>query len=369
MTKNHILFIIPLPPPVSGAAIAAETVTNYMKKHHDIKVINYERGNLISGKFSFKQLFKIIILGIKIAINRRRVNSVYMIVSSTFLGNLRDMFLLVIMGKRLRENTVLHLHGSNIDKYLSAAPLWIKSLNKRMLGDVKSAIVLGETFKNIFDGYISSDKISIVRNFIKNNLFIKQGNIQDKFKSNRKINILFLSNLMKEKGYEIILDAFISLNEDIRNNAILHFAGVFFSDAEKSSFLEKIENKSNIIYHGPIGGEKKQRLLWNSHIFCLPTYYKFEGQPISILEAYAAGCIVLTTTKGGIRDIFTDNKNGFYVKIGDIDSLREKLDKLIMNITDYRHIAYFNLKEASEKYTEEMFCRNIESILLSNLAN
>ena len=64
-----------------------------------------------------------------------------------------------------------------------------------------------------------------------------------------------------------------------------------------------------------VEGEEKRNLLKQSHIFCLPTFHKFEGQPISILEAYASGCIVLTTANGGINEIFKNGTNGFLVNM------------------------------------------------------
>ena len=42
----------------------------------------------------------------------------------------------------------------------------------------------------------------------------------------------------------------------------------------------------------------------------LPTYYKMEGQPISILEAMATGNVILTTRHAGIPDVVTDGKHG-----------------------------------------------------------
>lgn len=41
----------------------------------------------------------------------------------------------------------------------------------------------------------------------------------------------------------------------------------------------------------------------------LPSLY--EGHPLVVLEAFAAGCIVIATPVGGVLDIVTDRKNGF----------------------------------------------------------
>jgi glycosyltransferase involved in cell wall biosynthesis len=364
--KKSILCIVPLPPPITGAAIASDSIVTYLRQHHNVLVMPYQRGNLISGKFSLKQLLRIIAIGVRLAIIEKRFDSVYLVISSTFWGNLRDLFFLDMMGYGLRNKTVLHLHVANIDRYLSGALPWIKYLNKKMLGSVNQAIVLGETFRNIFSGYISNDKIRILKNYFKHYLLAPEEHISKKFSSPAKINILFLSNLIKEKGYEVLLDAFLSLPESVRNKATLHFAGEIYSAHEKKSFITKINNRANIFYYGQVAGKEKRKLLKDCHIFCLPTFYKFEGQPISILEAYASGCIVLTTTTGGINDIFINDKNGFFVEIESASSLREKLEMLIINIDKYKNIANFNFKEASEKYTEEIFCKNMEAILLNN---
>lgn len=359
-----ILCIVPLPPPITGAAIASETIVNYLKQSYDGVVIPYQRGNLISGRFSLRQFMRVLIIGIRLGLIRKNFDSVYFVISSSFWGNLRDLFFLFALGYKLRTKTVLHLHGANIDRYLRKAIFLIKYLNRRMLGDVRYGIVLGETFKNIFDGYVADNKIGIVKNYFTPSLLIDKASLLRKFNFPEKVNILFLSNLIREKGYELLLDAFLSLREEVRGRAILHFAGEMYSDKEKTLFLNKIKNKDNIFYHGPVAGNEKQELLWKTHIFCLPTYYRYEGQPISILEAYASGCIVLTTNNGGIRDIFRDGVNGFFIDITK-NKLREKLEMLIMNLDNYKHIAIYNFKEALEKYTAKRFCMEIEQILLS----
>jgi glycosyltransferase involved in cell wall biosynthesis len=364
---------VPLSPPITGPAVASETSVNFLKQHHEVMVIQYQRGNLISGKFSLRQLVNILSIGIKLKFLKKSYDSVYLVISSTFWGNMRDMFFLLMMGSKLRRKTVFHLHGANIDRYFNAAPFWIRFLNKRLWSKVKNAIVLGETFKNIFNRYIPNDKIKIVKNFFNPYLLISEERLRTKFILVEKVNVLFLSNLIAEKGYELLLDAFMSLPEDIHSKAELHFAGEFDSFEGKALFLNKIKGRNNILYHGPVEGKEKQELLWNAHIFCLPTIHKYEGQPISILEAYSSGCVVLTTPNGGINDIFINDANGFFLAINmglDRDrleeklreELREKLKMIIMDISNYKDMAYFNRNETMNKYTEEIYCKNVEKI-------
>ena len=110
-------------------------------------------------------------------------------------------------------------------------------------------------------------------------------------------------------------------------------------------------------------------------MFCLPTWLKFEGQPISIIEAYASGCIVVTTANGGINDIFNDNVNGVLLHVNfnaNNDRIQEELRKklgnklqyILTNIDANKDIALSNRREAESQYTENLFCKNIEKILI-----
>jgi len=83
--------------------------------------------------------------------------------------------------------------------------------------------------------------------------------------------------------------------------------------------------------------------------------------------------------KRGIKDIFTDQLNGYYLNVNfemNKDRLKdmlkheveEKLNTIIPDIAKYKHIAHFNRGEAMSKYTMEGYCRNIEKILIGENA-
>ncbi len=370
-TRKSILCLVPLPPPITGAALASENVVSHIAQSHEVVVLEYQRGNLISGKFSLRQVFRILLIGCRLFLLRllKQFDHAYLVVSSSFLGNIRDLFFMIMMGSKLRKRLTVHLHGANIDTYLQAASVWLKFLNRVLYKDVKSAIVLGETFHNIFDGYVPLDKVRIVKNYFDPHLLIPEAYLQQKYKAIEKVNFLFLSNLIKEKGYEKLLDAFLCLDGELSNKAVLCFAGAINSPAEKESFLKKIADKPNIRYHGPVIGEEKKRLLWDSHVFCLPTFFKYEGQPISVLEAYASGCVVLTTQNGGIRDIFVNAKNGYFINEEleiDVVDLKKRLEYFILNMDGDKAMAEYNREEAVQKYMRETFNREIDHIVLNS---
>ena len=160
-----------------------------------------------------------------------------------------------------------------------------------------------------------------------------------------------------------LIDAYELLSIEEKNKINISFAGDFNSVDSQSKFLNKISKYKNIKYLGVIEGIEKINLFNNADIFCLPTYYAFEGQPISIIEAYASGCAVITTNHSGIKDIFTPGVNGLEVEICNSNSLSEALRYFINNPFIIKKFQIHNFSEALKKYTEIIHLNKLISII------
>jgi glycosyltransferase involved in cell wall biosynthesis len=125
-------------------------------------------------------------------------------------------------------------------------------------------------------------------------------------------------------------------------NFHLTFAGAFIASPDdpfgyditvaEDEFLKRIKSdklKEYISYLGVVIGEEKEVLLRESDIFILPTAYHVEGQPVSIIEAMAYGCAIVSTKYRSIPDIVSENKNGFYVEYGNPLSISSKIEELL----------------------------------------
>jgi glycosyltransferase involved in cell wall biosynthesis len=162
------------------------------------------------------------------------------------------------------------------------------------------------------------------------------------------------------------LDAYFSLPEKTRQRIQIDLAGEFKTEGEKAKILNKILNHPNITYHGIVIGNKKKALFSNAHVFCLPTYYPYEGQPISILEAYAAGCVVMTTNHSGIPDIFKDSKNGYLVDKKSSESISRVIEKIVIDADRNLLLkkALYNSNLANEKYRAVKYCNELKKVIL-----
>jgi glycosyltransferase involved in cell wall biosynthesis len=129
---------------------------------------------------------------------------------------------------------------------------------------------------------------------------------------NTRIELLFLSNLYRAKGLWIAAETARALTRrgiDVR----LRCAGAWLFDQERAAFAVEFAAElaaGTIELVGFADEVAKVRLFASSHFFVLPIPGDVEGQPLALLEAMAHGVVPITTTAGGMVDIFPEGNAG-----------------------------------------------------------
>jgi glycosyltransferase involved in cell wall biosynthesis len=130
--------------------------------------------------------------------------------------------------------------------------------------------------------------------------------------SGSRIELLFLSNLYRAKGLWIAAAAARALARrgiDVR----LRCAGAWLFDQERADFVVEFAAElaaGAIELVGFADQVAKARLFASSHFFVLPIPGDVEGQPLALLEAMAHGVVPITTTAGGMVDVFPERGAG-----------------------------------------------------------
>jgi glycosyltransferase involved in cell wall biosynthesis len=360
--KKKLILIAPLPPPITGQSVVSEYLLKKLDENFDIISINYGRKDAVSSSgLNLAFIKKVLNLGKLIKKNKNDTDIVYFTISQSIPGNLKDLYLLYKMGKKLRQRCIIHLHGGYFDKLFDKLFFPIRLINRLLFQDIKSGIVLGNSLIKCLLPLMDQSRISVIENFFKNEIRISEMELKTKWQNPDLIKILFLSNMMKSKGYQELLDAFTGLDDDTRMKFHLSFAGEFDSRKDKDAFLKTISEFQNISYNGTVSGIEKIKLLHESHALFLPTYYHIEGQPVSILESYASGLAVFTTDQGGIKDIFTDNTNGISIQKQSKKAIYDILKDFHNYKDKYKIFAYYN-HSYSELFSENIFLDKIKKL-------
>jgi len=356
---HKILLVGPLPPPLTGPSVANTLIRdslNAQEGYHctvaDTSYGDYRR----MGKFSFRKVF-FYLMHYKYLMRIRWADTVYLIPGQTFLGVVRYS-LFIYLARLLKKQVVIQIRGGYLGTEYRQVGRLKKKIIYHILCRVNKGIVLSQSLRYMLQPFLPINRIYILKNFVQDDLWAEQ---EEPIIHTDRLRILFLSNLIPEKGILDVLDALL----------LLKARGVPFHAALAGEVLpiyqETIERKIQkladvVTYHGVVQGRTKRQLLHESNVFVLPTYYKMEGQPISILEAYATGNIVVTTDHAGICDIFSDGRNGFYVEKNSPNEIADQLEMLHRNLGTLASMMQYNVREAREKYTTSRFMTELVQI-------
>jgi glycosyltransferase involved in cell wall biosynthesis len=147
----------------------------------------------------------------------------------------------------------------------------------------------------------------------------------------------------------------------------MDFVGKWHSDPAFQQtwedFLNTHELQDWVQYHGAKYGAEKQVFFEQAGIFALPTFYKNECFPISILEAMSFGLPVVSTTEGAISEIVIDGETGYSIPKNRPEALADALQKLLVDKTTAQKMGANALGHFNEKYTLEVFERNMVKTL------
>ena len=262
---------------------------------------------------------------------------------------------------------VLHIHGGGLRKSYEGAPPLLQRLFRGAWKRLSKVVVLSPGLKREFSGLFPPEKIEVVANGVPQALF------DSGFPSPRgtpaageKWQVLYLSNLIEDKGYVDVLRAAKCCQEQALP---VHFT---LAGAQTDrSHVDPVQWKrdhglENLDVVGPLYGEEKKQAFARSHLFLLPSRMT-EGQPISILEAMHFGVLVLSTRRGGIPELMAAQEGLSPLEMEEDfpTVIATKLRALCEGEIDFEKNSQRNQREAQTHYTEEQHTDRLLSLFES----
>lgn len=358
MKKDNqtILCVGPLPPPVHGQSVAFEFACQGIT--HNKIIINQ---NCESNSIIYK-IVNTLIVSFKVVwiILTKKIDLIYFTCSRSLLGSFKDVTLL--LSARLKGvKAVNHLHGADYSKFYFGQPFFIKSLLNLSYAAVDTSIILLHKMEDQFSMFPNM-KTKVVNNFYP--LSLEEVEIS---KKECKFVLVYLSNIIYSKGIFDLLEAF----KHLKGNKIeieLKIAGGFLGDDHmsakdvESKFFETIKEVDSIEYCGLISGDQKDQLLAKSDIMILPSFYKSEALPISIIEAMRASCAIITTDHNYLKEVISTD-SGLIVPVKEPLALSEAIMSLCRDVEKLRKIQKFNLAFAKDHFSLLTYQKNINILL------
>lgn len=365
--KRQLLVIAPVPPPIHGESLAIRHLieSEDARKRFRMAVVNTNRRKVNSGgKFSLMKLFQDICSMIRIRqiVGKKQVDIVYLSISQTKLGLIRDAAIILLASGKVNK-IVAHLHGNNLKNVLeSLNPILARFISK-ILKKIDSGIVLSQGLS--FNFMNLPKRIDVIANGIERN-YIRTQEIESFFKLKKEeghcFTILYLSNLIEAKGFGHVISAAMDLLGQHRNIRLL-LAGQIYDRELFDRLMKRVAQAgldSKIRYLGIVTGVKKKQLLLKSDVMVLPTRYKIEGQPISIIEGMAAGLPIISSSQGAIPELIEGH--GIVLDQISRSSIAGAIVKVIEDRDLYDTYAGNSRKTFLKKYTLDHYIGGLISV-------
>jgi glycosyltransferase involved in cell wall biosynthesis len=367
-----VMVVGPLPPPYIGPAIATQVIcaafeqsgtsvvhVNTQDRRPPFKIGVLDARNVGLGAYH----------GAKMAWRAIRypVCLVYLPISQGRWGYVRDAVFFTI-ARAFRMPIVVHLHGSNLQRFYGESTFLERAIIRRTLGWSRRALALTPSLSGVFEGLVPADRVGILENAICDPW--PEG-IDDLRRVRRRraaapdarVHVLFVANNWLAKGAATLVRALASPGLERTTARFVGSPRPSTLDATRR-LAGELGIRDRVEFVGPRSGvEKWSEFEW-ADIFAYPS--DNDGQPLVVLEAMASGLPVVASSYGGIPDTLGDA--GTLVAPGDAEGLAAALASLVADTELRERMGAASRERYTAHYTVDAFQARFESVFGDLLA-
>lgn len=288
-------------------------------------------------------------------------------------GRLYFLFVPIVAMMKMnqkRNYDLIHAHA-----YLGAIPAKIISIILKKpiiytvhgsnLLDLKDQSLPGQIEKWLLTGIHYDQEISVSSNFlihpninkkiaiIPNGIDIKKFDQVKKKLSQKQFKVIFVGRFDKIKGLDYLIQAIKILKKHhlqlIQKKKLqVHLIGYGYEEKKLKKIVLQHQLTKFIHFRGKIVGQKLIQEYKGADLFILPSLA--EGQPITLLEAFAARLPVIVTRVGDNTRFVKNNQNGWIVPKKNSRALVNKILEVLKS-SNLKKMGQQNYQMAKNNYS------------------
>ena len=225
--------------------------------------------------------------------------------------------ILWVIGGLMGENTVKGVFSPEVIDYID----WILVESKIMVEQLSS---------------VGVDHVLQVPNFKPISYYPNIDNKLQSRENGRKLEFVFLSRIMPEKGCDYILQSVRELNElGLESRFNVSFYGKIAPAYEKS-FLSDVGTLENVQYKGFLDLTCDAGLdeLGRYDVMLFPTYWKGEGFAGIFMDSFICGVPMIASDWAHNRQFMEEDETAIFVPVHDVSALTKKMKECIDGVID-----------------------------------
>lgn len=323
-----------------GQAVRTTIITNELKDRYgenNIKVLNTNRWKYNPISFLIKTL--ILIFESKKIIIFPADNGFRVIVP-----------IINILNKFLNKEIYYVVIGGFLPELLSKNKIFIN-----MLTSFRAIFVQTNNLKK------DLEKFGLKNIYILSNLknINKIDELEMTINNNEHVKVCTLSRVTYSKGIEDAIIGVKEANKKMGGTFIKLDVYGMIDEKYRDRFYKLVdENKTFVSYKGIVDYNKTVECLKEYFILLFPTFFKGEGLPGNIVDAFHAGVPIIATDWLYNSDILINNYNGILVPINSVESISNALIMFFKDREFAYNVGLNNLNEA-KKYSSEIVLKEL----------
>ncbi|WP_407356695.1 glycosyltransferase family 4 protein [Methanolobus sp. WCC5] len=171
-----------------------------------------------------------------------------------------------------------------------------------------------------------------------------------------EVVFIYVGRWVAHKGIYHLLESFAELIKEGKKAKL-----IFIGTGESKELQDEIGNKNltqSVLLVGKV--DHIRDYLCAADLFVLYTS-NLEGLPLALLEAMACRVVPIATDVSGIPEVINNNKNGFLIKEGKIEDLKQKMSWSIDNFeqinamklnSEATIVSKYNIQRMTEEYLQ-----------------
>lgn len=215
----------------------------------------------------------------------------------------------IIAGKINKKKTIVTYHGGEAEKYLAKYGWFARFFLKR----ADHIIVLSAFLEKIF-------KRKGFQTFIIPNI-LEEGNIPYEKRDLIEPNFISVRSLEPLYNIDLIIDAFFVVRQKLPNAKLT----ILSTGSQEKALKEKCRllKLDDVVFLGQVPNNEIHKHLKNNSIMVSSPF--IDNMPVSILEAFSSGLLVISSNVGGVPYLVQHGRNGYLFESNNKDDLVEKM--------------------------------------------
>ena len=292
-----------------------------------------------------------------VLIRRRRFDILHLNPSMDLASLPRDIcYLFIAWALAPRMAVMIFYRGWNADAFARLMRRWstraVLALAHQRAGAI---LVLSQTFRQALMGAgVEPAKIVVTTTFFDGDQLAlaveRTAKIPDE--------ILFLSRFVPAKGGHLLIEAFAAVSPAFPA-ACLVMAGDGPQRAELEALTARLGVTDRVAFTGYLDHRFKMDALARAGLFVLPTTHP-EGMPNAVLEAMAAGAVIIATPVGAIPEVVDEAASGLLLDPCNPQTLAAALTRYLSDPAATRAVGEANREKAWRLWEAGPVARLIE---------